>query len=271
MQIHQQIVRQRDKQFLQIRHDQHLRTAQIRRQIIVVHTVVKRNESNFGASASGQRVETGLNGPRGGRQHAAAHGRGADIEDKKVRGFLRGSDHVLGRRDKLHHSLTQFRTIEPIASQSLFVQMTKVRRWAVVALTANVAPPSSTVFAPRNKRVHVGTTTFATNNPCRPGFDRGDFTIVRTVGCQWTQHGTHGDFRCAGHLSRLWQLGTRPTKDTRWDTDTVIDIVIDEYLLLLLLGCCSSRHAGHGSRSNGGMGSGHSIHGGLRRCGLKKR
>ena len=115
----------------------------------------------------------------------------------------------------------------------------------IVELGTNIAPPTATVFQPRNKRIHVGPTTFAPNNTGRAGLDRGNVVFFALFGWgKGAQNGAKGDFTSLRLAGRLGNLGGGQTKETLGNIHIVINIIG------LLLGLC---HAGHTGCLGGGL------------------
>ena len=158
LQIHQQIIRNRNEQLHQVSNYQHLRTAQSTLETVVMDAVIVRNEPHLRARASRHRIQASTNRLGHTVEHTTPYTRCRDINNEEVTGRLGRADHVLARRYKLHYALAQFWTGITIAPTTLLIEMTKVWCWYLVELRTNVASPSSAIFEEGYECINIGTT-----------------------------------------------------------------------------------------------------------------
>ena len=156
LQVDQQVVGGGDEELREVRHDQHLRTAQAALEVVVVDAVVEGEEAHLRARGPGQGIQRLGNGPGDALEHAAPDAGHGHVDDEEVAGGLGRADHVLGGRHVLHHRLREFRAGVLVAAATLLVEMAVVRRGDLVQLGADVAAPPPSIFHKGDEGVHVG-------------------------------------------------------------------------------------------------------------------
>mmetsp|Transcript_12468 Transcript_12468/g.36210 ORF Transcript_12468/g.36210 Transcript_12468/m.36210 type:complete len:1217 (-) Transcript_12468:69-3719(-) len=238
--VDQEVVGKRDEEFLQVADHHHLRLIEIGVQVVVMHGIVEGDEPDLRAIAARQIIQGLLDGVGGTGEHPAADGSRTDVEDEKVRRFLRWAHHVLGGCDEFDGTLAQLRTLEAVTAQPLLVEMAKVGSRRFVHLGANIATPSAALLHPVHECVDVGAASLASNDAGAARLDDGHILIF-AVGArgQRTQNSTERKLGRGCQRGGLRDLGGRESAETVWDFDGEINVFLER-----LRGPLSWCHAG---------------------------
>mmetsp|Transcript_17016 Transcript_17016/g.36680 ORF Transcript_17016/g.36680 Transcript_17016/m.36680 type:complete len:490 (-) Transcript_17016:10-1479(-) len=242
LQIDQQIIRSGDEQFHQIRHHQHLRTAQSTLETVIMHRIIIRQKSNLRPGTPRQRIQTSANPRSYTLQHATRHTRSTNINHKEITGRLGRTDHVLRGGNVLHDSLGEFRTGAAIASSAVFVEVAEVGCGDFVESGANVAAPSTAVFEEGDEGIDVSPAAFTPHNPRSPRLHHLDLIIIpHSTRSHRTNHRPQRHLALMPQIRRSGNIFRSELKNARRDLDGMVDILLKD-----ILGW-SSRNAGGGA------------------------
>mmetsp|Transcript_30043 Transcript_30043/g.82471 ORF Transcript_30043/g.82471 Transcript_30043/m.82471 type:complete len:341 (-) Transcript_30043:238-1260(-) len=161
--VHEDVVRQRQEGVLQVRHDEHLRLAPVRTQVVKVYGRIEGYDADLDARPA--RKPTSLDHFFH-RIHDASEHAGDDrsvrhVDHKHEDGRLGRSYHVLSWSDVLDCSPVKLGPLEPIRSLSHLVQTAEVAVQRHLRKPTHIARPSPAVLLPLDEGVDICPATFA--------------------------------------------------------------------------------------------------------------
>ena len=184
------------------------------------------NEANVGSGSSRKVLKRGANCRRDGSEHTMIRGPSADVNDKKVGGWLRCTDHVFGWSDVLHDAFTEFGSqVDITPAVGVRIKVTEIGGGSFINLGAHVTPPPPTVLEPSGEGIDVHTALLTSNDTSRAWLNHVNLIVFRSGRSKGTEDATDRDFSGSGKRGGSGDLRAAKPENTTRRFDGVINFV----------------------------------------------